>query len=258
MRTRIILPALVIAIAAAAWFHARSSARELQAQLDLLHEHRRELLALQSERAHLHESIAAVDAAAAQREHSLEAPAIAKPVPAAPPFALGEWTPSAAWSNSGQATPRDALKTALWAAAGGDAMAMQLLLEIDPAARSKAEKLLDQLSPAARSSFVTPEALIANVTMKIIPPTQAQIAWYHESDPDHAAIGVLFAMPETSPEPVVKMPAGKQDNSPPSLSDNRTSKMALLAMHRTSSGWRLVVPASAVDRIAAEIGVPKK
>ena len=258
MRTRLILPSVVIAVAAAVWFEARSSARQLQARLDSLHEQRRELLALESERARLRGSIARLDATAAEHEPALKTPVVAKPVPAPVPFALGEWTPCAAWSNSGQATPRAALETALWAAAGGDGMAMQSLLEIDPVVQSKAEKLLDQLPPASRSSYVTPEALIANVTMKNIPLTEAQISWYHESDPDHAVVGVLFANAEPSPEAVVKIPAGKQDNSPPSLSDNRTSKIALLAMHRSSSGWRLVVPVSAIDRIAAEIGAPRK
>ena len=258
MRTRIILAFVVMAVAATVWFDARSSARPLQAQLDSLREQRRELLALQADRARLHGSIAALDAAVAEREPPLETPEIARPVPAPAPFALGEWTPCAEWSNSGQSTPRAALETALWAAAGGDVMAMQLLLEMDPAAQSKAEKLLDQLSPAARSTYVTPEALIANVAMRNIPLTEAQIVWYHESDRDHAAVGVMFANPESSPEVVVKVSAGKQDNSPPTLSDNRTTKMALLAMRRSSSGWRLVVPVSAVDRIAAEIGVSKK
>jgi len=258
MRTRIILPFVVMAVAAAVWFDARSSARQLQAQLDSLREQRRELLALQSERARLHGSIAALDAAMAEHEHPLETPEIAKPIPAPAPFALGEWMPCAGWSNIGQSTPRAALETALWAAAGGDVIAMQSLLEMDPAAQSKAEKLLDQLSPAARSTYVTPEALIASVTMRNIPLTEAQVAWYHESDRDHAAIGVLFANPERSREAVAKIAAGKQDNSPPTLSDNRTTKMALLALRRSSSGWRLVVPVSAVDRIAAEIGVSKQ
>lgn len=257
MRMRIIIPLVVIAVSAAAWFHGRSSARELQARLDSLQAQRRELLALEAERRRLLGSLDEFKTAAAQRQHSIAIPAAANPVPVATPFTIGEWTPSAAWTNRGQATPRDSLSTALWAAAGGDVMAMQLLLEIDPAARSKAEKLLNRLPPATRSSYVTPEALIAHVTAKIIPLTQAQIAWYHESDPDHAAIGVLFGTSESPPETVAKLPAGKQDNSPPSLSNNRTGGMALLAMRRTSSGWRLVVPVAAVDRIAREIGAAK-
>ena len=134
-------------------------------------------------------------------------------------------------------------------------MAMQSLLEVDPTVKSKIEKLLAQLPAASRSTYVTPEALIANVAMKNIPLTEAQVVWYHESDHDNAAVGVLFARAEHSPEAAVKIAAGKQDNSPPSLSDNRTTQIAMLALHRSSSGWRLVVPVAAVDRIAAEIGV---
>jgi hypothetical protein len=258
MRLPILLPFIVMAVAAVVWLDARSSARQWQLRLESLREQRRELLALEAERARLHASISAVNAEVLEDEPPLETSEIAQVIAAPVPFTVGEWMPQAEWSNRGQSTPRAAVETALWAAAGGDGLAMQALLEMDAGAQSKAEKLLSQLSPTARSTYVTPEALIANVTMRNIPVTEAQIVWYHESDRDHAAVGVMFATPAHSPEPVVKLAAGKQDNSPPSLSDNRTTKMALLALHRSDSGWRLVVPVSAVDRIAAEIGVSQK
>ena len=258
MRTRIILPIVVVAVAAAVWFDARSSARQLQARLDALDQQRREFLSLEADRARLQAAISALDRSVAKPNEAVESPSVPKAVTAPAPFTLGEWTPCADWSNRGQSTPRATVATALWAAAGGDVMAMQALLELDPSAQTKAEALLAQLSPAARSTYVTPEALIANVTMRNIPLTQAQIAWYRETDDDHASVGVLFGSPEHLADNVVKIPAGKLDNSPPTLSDTRTSKMALLNLRRSSSGWRLVVPVSAVDRIAAEIGVAKK
>jgi len=258
MRTRIALLSFVIAGAVAVWWVERASARRLQGQLDFLHDQQRALLALQSERVRLSQSLASIKAVTAEHERLRKTVEIARPTPTPAPFTLGEWTPSASWTNSGQATPRATLETALWAAAGGDAMAMQSLIELDPAARSKAEKLLDRLPPAIRSSYVTPEALIANVTMKNIPLTAAQISWYHEADPDHASVGVLFGNTARPPEPVVKLPANQQDNSPPTLSDNRTSQIAMLSLHRSSSGWRLVVPGTAVDRIAKEISAPVK
>ena len=258
MRPRIVLLCVVTLGAAAVWYLERASALRLQAQLDLLHDQKRALLALESERVRLKGSLTSLNAIAAQREGTHKPVEIARPGPAPAPFTVGEWTPSAAWTNSGQATPRAALETALWAAAGGDVMAMQSLIELEPAAQSKAEKLLDRLSPSARSSYVTPEALIASATLKNIPLTAAQISWYHEADPDHASIGVLFGDPTHSPPTAVKIPANPQDNSPPALSDNRTSQIALLALHRTSSGWRLVVPGSAVDRIDKELSAPGK
>jgi hypothetical protein len=137
-------------------------------------------------------------------------------------------------------------------------MAMQSLIELDPAVRSKANQLLDRLPPATRSSYVTSEGLIASMTMKNIPLTAAQIVWYHESDDDHAAVGVLFGNADRTVETSLKLPANKQDNSPPTLSDNRTTGMALLALHRSPAGWRLVVPISAIDRIAAEFNAPTR
>ncbi|MEO6005248.1 MAG: hypothetical protein ABIS43_18990 [Opitutus sp.] len=260
MRTRIVLLLLVLVLVAAGafWWSERASAERLHAQLDSLHEQQRALHALQAEQLRLAQSLASVKAVSAERDRLRKSVPVVAPVPAPAPFTVGEWMPSVSWSNSGQATPRAALETALWAAAGGDVIAMQSVIELDPAAQSKAEKMLDGLSPAARSSYVTAEALIASVTMKNIPLTAAQISWYNESDPDHAAVGVLFGNPSLPPETVTTIPANPRDNSPPTLSDNRTSQIALLALHRSSSGWRLVVPVSAIDRIVAELGAPRK
>ncbi|MEO7599514.1 MAG: hypothetical protein ABIV50_11320 [Opitutus sp.] len=257
MRSRLTLLGIVIAVAAGCWIGMRVSSQRLHTQLDSLREQQREMLALESERARLRESLAALNATAPGRGHLPGAP-VASARSDSPPAAwsLGEWTPCASWNNRGQATPRAAIETALWAAAGGDVMAMQSVLELDPAARSKAEELLNRLPPAARSSYVTPEALIASVTMKSIPLTAAQIAWFHEADRDRASMGVIFGTPERSPEAPVKLPANPRDNSPPTLSDLRTSGIAMLTLHRSTSGWRLVVPVSAVDRIVAELGAP--
>jgi hypothetical protein len=262
MRARIVLLSVVIAAAAAGWFVERTSASRLQTQLDSLRDQHHEFLALRSERARLRGllpdaiHLTSLNSAMAERDRLRRAIDAAEATLTPAPFSLGEWTPCVLWSNHGQATPRAAVETALWAAAGGDVTAMQSLLELDAAARNKAEKLLEQLPPGARNSYATPEALIASVTMKNIPLTEAQIAWFHESDHDHAAIGVLLGNSDRLPEAAIAIPAGKLDNSPPALSDNRNTRMALLALHRSGSGWRLVVPASAVDRIARELGAP--
>lgn len=263
MRAKIVLPLLVIVLGSAGWLVERATAARLQVQLDSLHDQQRELLALQSERARLRAllpdatRLAALYEAEVERDRLRRAVDVTKAIPTAAPFSLGEWTPCTSWKNNGQATARAAVETALWAAAGGDVTAMQSLLELDTAAHSKAEKLLEQLPPGARNSYATPEALIASVTLKNIPLAEAQIAWFHESDSDHATVGVLLGNSDRSPAPAAIIPAGKSDNSPPSLSANRDTKVAVLALHRSDSGWRLTVPASAVDKIALELaGAP--
>jgi hypothetical protein len=135
---------------------------------------------------------------------------------------------------------------------------MQSVIELDPSAQRKAENLLDRLPPAVRSSFVTPAGLVASATMKNIPLTDAQIAWYHESDNEHATVALLFGNAEGAPETITKLPARTQNNEPPMLSDNQTTQIAMLSLHRSNAGWKLVVPASAIDRIASQISLPGK
>lgn len=237
---------------------ARISTLRLQTKLDSLREQQRELLAFELERARLRRTLTELNAAVtAERDaapsQSAE-PVKADPKPAS--WTVGEWTSSASWGNRGQATPRAAMETALWAAAGGDVIAMQSVIELDPNARSKAAQLLERLPPATRSSYVTPEALIASVTLKNIPLTSAQITWFHEADDDRALMGVIFGQPERAPVTPVKLPANPRDHSPPTFSDQRTTQIAMLTLHRSSSGWRLVVPPSAVDRAIAELSAP--
>ena len=259
MRPKLILFAAVVAFVAVGWFGEHRAAVRLQAELGRQRARERELRALQSERARLREGLDALTGPPAVPPTAAEgSPAGSAPTALAvspPPFSPGEWTPVSAWENRGQGTVRAAVATALWAAAGGDVRAFGSLLEFDDIARTRAAELLARLPSGLRNSYPTPDDLVASVTMKNIPLTQAQVSWLHQSDPDHAAVGLRLG----KAAPAVTSPAAASaadPAAPPGLPETGQAMMVFLTLHRTGATWRVVVPAAAVDKIAREMTPP--
>jgi type II secretory pathway pseudopilin PulG len=251
MRAKFILTLVLLvagAAIAAGWMAGQATAARLQAERDALRNRRSELLRLQAEHQRLRDAMLE-----AMRRASVREAAAARVLPPAPiePAVIaastrlvpGEWAASNTWANRGQTTATAAVETLLWAAAGGDVPALTALLELDDVTRSKAADLLGRLPAEARQTFGSPEGLIAIATMKNIPQTEAQVAWFNETDADHAVVGLLLGAAEDDR-------AGASGGSPA-----RVSKLSYLTLQRAASGsWRLVVPATAVDRIARELG----
>ncbi|HVU24760.1 MAG TPA: hypothetical protein VHE13_11610 [Opitutus sp.] len=260
MRPKILLLAIAAAAVLAGWLLERLESRRLQAELDLLQPSRRELAQLQGEHERLLAAqptaarLAALQATDAERERLLRVIDARKAAPTTAPFSLGEWMPSATWENRGRATPRAALETVLWAAAGGDVATLAAALELDDATRAKADELLARLPPDARGDYRTPEALVAGVTTRNIPTSSAQVAWLHETDADHATVGVLFPNLDPSGPAADEVPVdGAGDRPPPMLKAKPIVRLVTLTLHRLGSDWRLVVAAPAIDRMAREL-----
>jgi hypothetical protein len=194
----------------------------------------------------------------AEAARALPPAPVEPPVVAAPTHLVaGEWAASSTWANRGQATAPAAIETMLWAAAGGDVASLAALLELEDATRSKAADLLARLPADARSAFGSPEQLIAIATVKNIPVTEAQVAWFHETDADHAVVGLMLGHAEADPatESTGRPTDDRGEQPPPGRPDRSVSKLAYLTLRRAASGdWRLVVPPAAVDRIARQLG----
>lgn len=259
MRLKIFLTSIATLAVGAAWFHERLESIRLEAELDLARETQRELRSLQTE----HERLVAKEPAparvdelrrAATERDRLRAELDARRAAMVPPFSLSEWVPSQLWENHGNATPSNAVETALWAAAGGDTYVLQSMLELDAEAMKKSSTLLSALPPELRGAFSSPQALIATVTTKNIPLGKAQVTWLHEFDQDHAVVGLVMAHPDGTPN--AKPPTGA--GVPPMLPDDGKFKVVTLSLHRTDSGWHLVVPARAIDRIAQDLLASRK
>lgn len=261
MRLKILLSSLALVAVAIGWIAVRSTGTRLDAELEAARDLQRELARLKAENARLRTQAPDTTRVAIAHRSLAEAARLRQEIrqreeaPRPPPFALGDWTPASTWANRGVATPRATLETALWAAAGGDVAALSALLELDPATRAKADDLLAKLPPASRQTFADAEALIASVTLGRIPPAEAQIAWFHATDNDHASAAVLLRGADNLPPASSHPPATSNeiDRPPPMGPDNRSTRMATLSLHRSDSGWRLIVPASAIDRMARDL-----
>jgi hypothetical protein len=262
------------------WALNRIAATDLQTQIATARQENVEVAALQRERERLQrlqreaeESArrerAALELARAQQERA----AREKPLHRSPPSVLtvGEWLPPAGWKNRGQATPTATVETALWAAAGGDVAMLQGMLQLDESVRVKAAEILARLPESARVLYASPEHLIAAFTTKSIPLGDAQLVWQHQPGPDEAVACVFVKNPDTSiasasATPLPDVPpesreeaiqrASRRDpnKNPPMAPPNNKTIATYLSLRRMDDGWRLVVPVSAVEKIAKELG----
>ena len=258
MRTRLtvvqVLSLALIVTLGAVWMKSRAIAVDLQARLSALSAFRRNTAsALRRERDRLRLALAEAERRRADPFAISSAPAQpAPPRAVAPSVALGEWRSSQEWRNEGQATARGTVGTLLWAAAGGDVAAMIPLIAYDDASRKQARALFDSLSPGARQIFPTPEALVAGLTIQAVSTNAAQLSWFHQRDADHATVGLLLGAPEqTAPAELVVVPA--KDNSPPTLANPRSNQLAVLSFERSPSGWQVIIPATAVERLGQQL-----
>ena len=181
------------------------------------------------------------------------------PRPPAAKLTVGEWLPPAAWKNRGSLTPTATVETTLWAAAGGDLTTLKNLFQLDDAVRAKADAIRIQLPENSRALYPSAEHLIAAFTTKSIPLAEAQLVWHHANGPDEAVACVFLRQPDTSTnstEPPASAVSGPIDKAPPMAPPNPKTSAMYLALQRSDEGWRLVVPASAVERIARELNLP--
>jgi hypothetical protein len=175
----------------------------------------------------------------------------------APALVAGEWAPPSAWQNRGNATPGASAETLLWAAAGGDLGKLSELLQLDEASLTKAAQLLASAPANYRASYATPQQFIAAFTAKAITLGDAQLVLQQQDGPDDAIACIWLKDPQPDPtrDDSAKKPA--DPNAPPMQPDSRKNKTALINLRRTDEGWKIVVPARAMDRLARELSGAK-
>lgn len=261
MRTRtfvqIISVAIIVAVGAI-WMRSRTTALALQARLSELNSARGNTTrALELKRDVLRSALAEANrrgpSNAATTSGTLAQPLQLRALP--PSLVMGEWRSSRAWRNEGQSTAQSTVATLLWAAAGGDLTTLMQLTTYDDASRKQAQMLFDSLPPTARQDFPTPEALVAGLTIQAVPSDGAQLSWFHQRDADHATIGLLLGMPrENSPTEVGVTPS--KNNNPPTIVGPNFTQFTALSLTRTPEGWRVVIPAAAIERLARRIKIP--
>lgn len=136
------------------------------------------------------------------------------------------------FQNVGQATPRAACQTLVWAATKGDAAALAELFLLSESARANAEALIAGLPEAARERW-TPEKLAAlYFTAVTTDMSAAQIA--DETFDGAQRATVTLRIPGV---------------------DEAKSKVAL---QLGSGGWQVIVPDTAIDVVRRKIAAVKE
>lgn len=205
-----------------------------------------EMARLRAERAALPGLRAEAAGVAAQRSGpgpKPETTSVAKGAPADPPAPAGAGPvrPAGEWKNTGRLTPTATLETLLWAAAGGDLETLASTCWIPPAARAKAQSLLDSLPEAQRANYGTPEQLVAALTLAQVPVGAMQVVKVETS------VNKDSPTTETSVIEVrLKSAEGGWQEKTLILFRNTTA----------DAGWRFSVPVSAVESYLATLKAP--
>lgn len=246
-----------LAAGSVCWYRERATAADLQNRWAALQQYEAQLAALRTEHESLREQLATLAPAPSDAAGASPRPTtLGAQSKSLTPLTLGEWSAANTWANAGRSTPLTTVTTLLWAAAGGDQTTMQSALMFDDATRAQALALYDSLPPATRSLYATPEELIADVTMKNIPLTAAQVCWFNQADADHATVGVMLAHPREAVSGSSEIMEAPEAGAPPRLANSAPNPLAVLSLRRVADGWRVVVPAAAIARIAAELRPP--
>jgi len=260
MRCRRFLPLLTLAAVITVgviWQWERAAAKALQDRFAVMARQEENLAQLQAqgERLRRELQVAARPLPADHAVPSLAPAPIERPV--APVWPVGEWMPATAWRNAGRASPQATTTTLLWAAASGDVASVRDTFQFGDDARAKARAWFDTLPPESRLLYATPEDLVAGVTLAHISPDRAQLSWLHEIDGDRAIVGLLVAGNRAASAPPLPVLTNKEArNLPPALDDRARYNVVVLNLQRAPDGWRVEVPAAAIDNMARNLRAP--
>lgn len=155
---------------------------------------------------------------------------VSKGAPGAAPYAMVQ---AGAWKNSGKASPEAAAESLMWAADSGDLEALAGAIVLEGGAREAAAALHAKLPPEARKLYDSPEKLIALLLAR---------------DTDARAMQVLGASISGS-EALVNLRLQKDDGK---------TKEEGYQFRNTGDGWRLVLPAKAVEKMSKKLSDPPK
>ncbi len=259
-RSRLLPPLLVLACLLAVgllWFHEHNHARTLQVQAAPVAREEETLAQLQAKNRDLRFAIQHASARVA--EQPIATPPAA-PVVAPPPlWVKGEWTPASSWHNAGRSTPQATTTTLLWAAAHGNLAELANLFQFDDQARERARDWFNALTPDVRLQYGTPENLVAGATLARIAPERAQLSWLHEDNNDRAIVGMLVGQAARSTKPQLstsEKPEVPPRTQPPALAEHSPYKVVVLSLRRFPDGWRVQVPAGAIDSLARRLREP--
>ncbi|MDO8545357.1 MAG: hypothetical protein Q7S40_33365 [Opitutaceae bacterium] len=181
-----------------------------------------ELTGLREEIVALRKSMEGVSrlAQAAQAKNTLEAKSVAET----------ELIPVTALKNAGTATPEATAQTLMWAASAGEVDTLAATLVFPPAARAKADAWFATLSDNTRQQYGSPEKLIALMVAK-----------------EGAKLGGIQVLGQTPIAPDVMGVRMRFSDVEGNTKDDN------FVMHRSDTGWKLVLPEATVEKFGRQI-----
>ena len=146
------------------------------------------------------------------------------------------------WKNAGRITPADTLQTALWAAAGGNIERLTETIRLEGPAREKAQALLNGLPENSRAYFSSPEHLVAFLTSKDIPTNgRMTVASEEKAGADETTLVVILQADRIAGTPEAGQIIARRHT---------------LSLQHVSDGWKMTVPASAIEKYAEMLKAP--
>jgi hypothetical protein len=124
------------------------------------------------------------------------------------------------WKYSGNATPRDALLSVLWAASRGDVDTLAGLIGFAPDVRREAEAMFESLPAQARADYGSPEKVVATLLSGTFPKD--------------ASAASIVGTDEADDEASIDMRVSRSDGQ---------SRANSFRLGHAADGWRLLVPA---------------
>jgi hypothetical protein len=136
------------------------------------------------------------------------------------------------FQDVGQATPRAAVQTLVWAALKGDDAALGRLLVLSDSTRARAEALIAELPEDSRVRW-TPEKLVALYFSAVVTDVSAaQIASENIDQPRHAIVALRIPGVEAA--------------------------KAKIELRATAAGWQVIAPEDAIDVVRRRVAPPGK
>lgn len=143
----------------------------------------------------------------------------------------GIWASASTWKNQGKATPEAALETMLWASSCGNVASLKDVLVLEPETRIKAAEMIPHLRDPSQQLYASPEGLLAVVIAGSVPLDSAQVV----------------ARQQNQNGQVIEYLRLKDSNG--------NTRQVYISLQKTTDGWQLDVPPSAIDQISMERSV---
>ncbi len=150
--------------------------------------------------------------------------------------------PAAHWTNAGRATPAATVETVLWSGRSGEVEQLASLLTFDEPVLARAKALFDRLPAEAQLRLGSAERLVALLTARDATYEAMQIAATTPVSDTN-----LKRLQKVQPEVTGMVVVQARVQRP-----GQPAGIKTLVLRQQADGWRIVVPAAAIESYAVQ------